>query len=95
MNIQRLKEIEALGVLEVSPKELLKYTLIKNSVFTIHEALWEHSISSPHAEVPDPEEALTFAIENLPEHFLTTLLRTHGYQPIKRKQAKRDRALSH
>ncbi len=93
MNIQRLKEITDLGV---SPAELLEYALIKNNVFAIHEALREHGIDSPDAEVPDAEEALTFAIENLTENILTTLLRTHGYQPIpKRKQAKRDRALSH
>ncbi len=93
MNIQRIREIDNLGV---SPSELLEYSLIKNNVFAISYALREHSIESPDAEPVDPEEALTFALDNLPETTLTTLLKPHGYQPIpKRKQAKRENALSH
>jgi hypothetical protein len=94
MNIQRLKEIEQLGV---SPSELLEYALIKNNSIAIAEAIREHDLHSLfELDEPDPEEALTFAIDNLAENILTTLLRPHGYQPIpKRKQAKREKALSH
>ena len=93
MNIQQIRELDALGV---SPSELLEYSLIKNDVFAISYALREHSIDSPDAEEPDPEEALTFAIDNLTSDILTTLLKPYGYQPIsKRKQGKRENALSH
>jgi hypothetical protein len=87
MNIQRLKEIETLGV---SSEELLEYALIKNDSLIVQEALQEHGLTI------QPEQALTFAVRTIPENILTTLLRPHGYQPIpKRKQAKRDKALSH
>ena len=93
MNIQRIREIEALNL---SPAEVLEYALIKNNIFAISEALREHGIDSTDAEESDPEEALTFALENLPESTLTTLLNSHGYQPIPTsKQAKREKALSH
>lgn len=94
MNIQRIREIEAIGI---SPSELLEYSLIKNNVFAIGEALREHGIDSSDSEEElEPEEALTFAIDNLSENILTILLKPHGYQPIPtRKQAKREKALTH
>jgi hypothetical protein len=93
MNIQRLRKIEKLGV---SPEEMLEYALIRNNSIAISEALQEHGLQQAEAEEFDPEEALTFAIFMLPENLLTTLLRPHGYQPIPtRKQAKREKALSH
>jgi hypothetical protein len=91
MNIQRLKEIEALGV---SPSELLEYALIKNNTFAIAEALKESGLDDLFDG--EPEDALTFALERLNESILTVLLKPYGYQPIpKRKQAKREAALSH
>jgi hypothetical protein len=97
MNIQRLKEIEQLGV---SPSELLEYALIKNNSGDISYALREHGLerSEDELEISDfePETALEYALERLPDSILTVLLKPHGYQPIPtRKQAKRDKALTH
>ena len=94
MNIQRIREIEALNL---SPAEVLEYALIKNNSFAITDALREHGIDSSDSEEElEPEEALTFAIDNLSETMLTILLKPHGYQPIPtRKQAKREKALTH
>jgi hypothetical protein len=98
MNIQRLKEIEQLGV---SPSELLEYALIKNNSGAIVQALVEHGLEKSGEEDPEisdfePEDALEFALERLPNSILTTLLKPYGYQPIpNRKQAKREKALSH
>jgi hypothetical protein len=96
MNIQRLKEIEALGV---SSEELLEYALIKNDSVEISDALQEHGLAGfdePKISDFEPEEALEFALEILPGSVLTVLLKPHGYQPIpNRKQAKRHKALSH
>lgn len=86
MNIQRLKEIEALNL---SPAEALEYGFIKSDSLTILHALHEHGLKTP-------EDALTFAIPRLTQNSLTYLLKPYGYQPIpKRKQAKREAALSH
>ena len=93
MTIQRITEIDKLAI---TPEEALEYALIKNNSWTIIEAIQEHGLSGYlKPEDPAPEDALEYAIDNIPTNVLTTLLNAHGYQPIpKRKQAMRNNALS-
>ena len=92
MTIHRITEIDKLGI---TPEEALEYALIRNNSWTIAEAIQEHGLSGYlEPEDPAPEDALDYAIDNIPTNVLTTLLNAHGYQPIpKRKQALRDNAL--
>ena len=92
MNIQRITEIDKLAI---TPEEALEYALIKNNSWTIGDAIREHDLHGL-LELEDyaPEDALDYAIGNIPTNVLTTLLNAHGYQPIpKRKKALRDNAL--
>ena len=92
MTIHRITEIDKLGI---TPEEALEYGLIKNDSYTIGDAIREHDFHGL-LELEDyaPEDALEYAIDNIPTNVLTTLLNAHGYQPIpKRKQALRDNAL--
>ena len=96
MNIERIRDIDKLNI---TPTEALEYALIKNNTWTIAEAIREHGLNKLlelEAELDDfeAEDALEYAIDNIPTNVLTTLLNAHGYQPIpKRKQALRDNAL--
>lgn len=88
MNRERLQEIAKL----LSPEEALTFGLIKNDVRTIIDTIREHGIT----ETLQPEFALEFAFEAIPENILTLMLKEHGYQPIPaRKQLLRESALSH
>ena len=93
MNMHRLKEIENL---DITPTEALEYALIKNNSWIVEEALKEHGLDRlfDPEEHQEPEDALEYAIDNIPANILTTLLNAHGYQPIpKTKQLKRDHAM--
>ena len=92
MDIERIRDIDKLGI---TPEEALEYALIKNNPWVVAEAIQEHGLSEYiETEEPEPEDALEYAIGNIPTNVLTILLNTHGYQPIpKRKQALRDNAL--
>lgn len=94
MSIGRIQEINKLNI---TPEEALEYALITNNSDTIKGELQEHGLDKlfePELEDHSPEDALEFAIDNIPNNILTTLLNAHGYQPIpKRKKALRETAL--
>lgn len=94
MNMHRVNEISKLGI---TPAESLEYAFMKNNSWEVREALLEHDLHKlfdNELEDHDAEDALEYAIENIPANILTTLLNAHGYQPIpKRKQALRDNAI--
>lgn len=92
MNIERWREIDGL----LTPEEALEFALVKNDEDTIFEALKEHKLRTSELEDSEPEDALDYAIEHLPQNVLTLILKEHGYQPIPAaKKAKRAKALSH